>query len=378
MGGKFARLKLCLLLLGALMFVIPLSVSSQNPAGGAPVQEKELLYSCPMHPEVKSKTPGSCPKCKMTLKQVSPEPAPAPAPAGTRYGANYFPNVVLTNQDGKALRFYDDLLKDKVVAIDLIYTNCLDKCPLETAMMVQVKKMLGDHVGKDIFFYSISIDPKRDTPQALKAYAEKFHTGAGWQFLTGKEEDVELISKKLGLYSYPDPADRDGHTPMLMIGNVATGQWAKHSALDNPRFLARKMSEMIGDWGDPKSDPSYAAASTIVFTRGQHLFATRCAACHTIGRGNSLGPDLRGVAEARDRAWLLRLISVPDQVLAEKDPLATALYLKYNGVQMPNLRLSEDDAAMLIDYIKAQTAALAANNPAVKADGATKPNLDER
>jgi protein SCO1/2 len=371
MRVKLAKLKLSLLLLGLVTFVVLPAVAPRGMAWVAAAQE-DALYSCPMHPEVKSKTPGSCPKCKMTLKRQS-APAPAETRASTPWGANYFPNVALTNQDGKTLRFYDDVLKDKIVAIDLIYTNCVDKCPLETAMLVQVKKMLGDHVGKDIFFYSISIDPKRDTPAELKAYAEKFHTGPGWQFLTGKEADIELISKKLGLYSYPDPADRDGHTPTLMIGNVATGQWAKHSALDNPRFLARKMSEMAGDWGDGKDSKSYAGASTIVFTKGQHLFATRCAACHTIGRGNGLGPDLLGVAESRDRAWLLRLISVPDQMLSEKDPLATALYIKFNKVQMPNLRLSEDDAAMLIDYIKAQTTALGANAPARTAEGAAKP-----
>jgi protein SCO1/2 len=357
MSGQFARLKLCLVLLGALTFVVPLSVSSQSPAAGAPAQEKELQYSCPMHPEVKSKVAGTCPKCGMSLKLASPQPAPAVS-AGTRWGANYFPNVPLTNQDGKTLRFYDDLLKDKVVAIDLIYTNCLDKCPLETAMMVQVKKMLGDRVGKDVFFYSISIDPKRDTPEALKAYAEKFHTGPGWQFLTGKAEDIELISKKLGLYSTPDPADRDGHTPILMIGDVAAGQWARHSALDNPRFLARKISELLGDWnmGRTEAAKSYAAASPLVFARGEHLFTTRCAACHTIGRGDGLGPDLLGVAGARDRAWLLRFISVPDQVLAEKDPLATALFKKFKGIQMPNLRLAEADAALLLDYIQFRTA----------------------
>src|SRR5258708_14847101 len=89
--------------------------------------------------------------------------------------------------------FYDDLIKGKVVAIDLIYTHCMDSCPLETARLAQVQKMLGDRVGRDIFFYSISIDPDNDTPEELKAYAEKYHAGPGWLFLTGKKEDVELI-----------------------------------------------------------------------------------------------------------------------------------------------------------------------------------------
>src|SRR5256885_6799647 len=82
-----------------------------------------------------------------------------PAFAQNRWGADYFPNVLLTTQDGTAVRFYDDLLKGKAVAINLIYTSCTDECPLETARLVQVQRLLGERVGKDVFFYSISIDP---------------------------------------------------------------------------------------------------------------------------------------------------------------------------------------------------------------------------
>jgi protein SCO1 len=161
----------------------------------------------------------------------------------SHWGANYFPNVPLTTQDGTRVHFYEDLIKNKIVAIDLIYTHCQDACPLETARLAQVQKMLGDRVGKDIFFYSISIDPERDTPAELKAYAEKFHAGPGWTFLTGKKSDIDLISQKLGLYSDPKES-RDGHTASLLLGNEPAGQWIRNSALDNPRFH----SVLIGDW----------------------------------------------------------------------------------------------------------------------------------
>jgi protein SCO1 len=368
MSGKIVKLKLAVFLVGALMcmFSLPLSVVPQSVAGGASAQKEELQYSCPMHPEVKSKIAGSCPKCGMTLKQESrPHAAETPAATGTRYGANYFPNVALTTQDGETVHFYDDLLKDKVVAITLIYTHCLDNCPLETARMAQVQKLLGDRMGKDIFFYSISIDPKRDTPEVLKAYAQKFHAGPGWLFLTGKEQDIELISKKLGLYSAPDPSDRDGHMPTLLIGDVASGQWKKNSAMDNPSFLALKMTELMDGYNRKVdvSKKSYADVPKLTFSNGQYLFSTRCSACHTIGKGESIGPDLLGVAGARDRAWLKRFIAVPDQMMAEKDPLATALFKKYKEVVMPNLRLPEEDVNSLIAYIEAQTAAKLKPNP---------------
>jgi protein SCO1 len=288
-----------------------------------------------------------------------PAPRSAAAAGGTRWGADYFPNVELITQNGQKVRFYDDLLKDKIVAIALIYTHCQDACPLETARMAQVQKMLGDRVGHDIFFYSISIDPERDTPAELKTYAEKFHAGPGWSFLTGKPQDIELISKKLGLYS-PDRG-RDGHAADLMIGNVAAGQWMRNSATDNPRFLALMIGRFLNSWRDSKTETvkNYAEAPKLSISPGQYLFATHCTACHTIGGGDLVGPDLLGVTEVRERAWLMRLIKTPDRMLAEKDPIATALFAKYQQVRMPNLRLGDGDTAVLIDYLQAQTAAAA-------------------
>jgi protein SCO1/2 len=277
------------------------------------------------------------------------------ASSGSHWGANYFPNVSLTTQDGATVHFYDDLLKGKIVGIDLIYTHCKDECPLETAKLAQVQRLLGDRVGKDIFFYSISLDPEHDTPAVLKAYADKFHAGPGWLFLTGKKEDIDLISKKLGLYT-PNWG-RDGHVPSLMLGNEPTGQWVRSSAVDNPRFIATTIHNFLDSWQNAHgaARKSYTQAPTLSVTKGQYLFRTRCSACHSIGRGDAVGPDLLGVTKQRDRKWLARFIATPDEVLASDDPLAKSLYEKYKQVQMPNLRLSAEDVNTLIDYLEHAT-----------------------
>src|SRR5256714_14478655 len=142
-----------------------------------------------------------------------------PAGATNLWGADYFPNVPLRTQDGATVHLYDDLLKGKAVAINLIYTSCKDECPLETARLVQVQRLLGDRVGKDIFFYSLSSDPTHDTPAVLKAYAEKFGVGPGWLFLTGRTDDITLIAKKLGLSRRSDALTRERHGASLMIGD---------------------------------------------------------------------------------------------------------------------------------------------------------------
>ena len=223
--------------------------------------------------------------------------------------------------------------------------------------MVQVQKLLGDRMGKQVFFYSLTIDPETDTPEVLKAYKEKYKIGPGWTFLTGREADIKLISKKLGLDSLPDPNDPDGHTPSLLIGNEATGIWMRNSALDNTKFIALKIQEMIGYEAQTVDSvaANQAGAVKLNIDKGQYLFATRCAACHTIGNGDKVGPDLLGVTNVRDLNWLRRTIMESDQLLSEKDPIATALFKKYKEVRMPKLGLPEEDVNTLIEYLKLQT-----------------------
>lgn len=272
-----------------------------------------------------------------------------------------FPNTELITQDGRKVHFYDDLVKGRIVAIDFIYTTCHYACPLETARMAQVQEKLGRRVGSDIYFYSISIDPANDTPEALKAYMDKFHVGPGWTFLTGKKEDIDSLQKKLGVYSDPK-VNADGHLPHLLIGNDTTNTWIRGNALDNPSFQARMIGEFLDnfkhtDFKAEQQKKSGDGSAIANFNRGQYLFGRDCMACHTMGGGDKIGPDLLGVTKVRDRKWLARMIQTPDQLLDEKDPIAIALLKKYNGVRMPNIWLNNDELNYLIGYMEARAAA---------------------
>jgi protein SCO1/2 len=277
-------------------------------------------------------------------------------PASAQTGPGYFPNIPLTTQDGVQVRFYDDLLKGKSVAINVIYTSCTDECPLETARMAEVQRLLGDRMGRDIRFYSISIDPENDTPKRLKAYAEKFGVGPGWLFLTGPKEDNQVLTKKLGLSRSNDAANKDGHASMLMLGNEPSGQWMRNSAVDNPRFLAATMNNFFG-WKDGQTGKDYAEAHPVNIGKAQFLFQSRCASCHTVGGGDGIGPDLNGVTQRRDPAWLAKFIMEPEKMLAEGDPTAMLLFKKYKEVRMPNLRLSDEDVTSLVSFLDARSKA---------------------
>ena len=154
---------------------------------------------------------------------------------------DYLPNTLLTNHEGEQVRFYDDLIKDKFVTINMVYTSCKMTCPLVTANLVRVQKLLADRVGRDLFMYSITIDPKRDTPKVLKKYAKTHGVGKGWQFLTGKPEDIEDLRIKLG-FRWANPvrdANKDFHTGNLRYGNEPLMLWGMVPGIANPSWVAK-------------------------------------------------------------------------------------------------------------------------------------------
>ena len=182
-----------------------------------------------MHPEVKSSKAGKCPKCKMDLRLAKAETsAPVekpvePTTSPARSGSMTIPDVEVLDQDGNALHFYRDLIKDKTVAINFIFTNCTTICPPLAATFARVQKEMGDKVGKDVHFISISVDPLTDTPERLKAWGAKFKAAEGWTFVTGDKQEMDKLLNALGAAV----SKREDHTPAMIIGNDAKGVWTR-------------------------------------------------------------------------------------------------------------------------------------------------------
>lgn len=162
----------------------------------------------------------------------------APSPA-----EKYFSDVELINQDGQKVRFYNDVLKDKVVVINTFFTTCTSVCPPMNRNLERVQEALGDRLGKDAFLVSISVDPETDTPPRLKEYSQRFHARPGWSFLTGKKENVNWALYKLGQYV----ETRDDHTTIIIIGNEPKGLWKKAFGLAKPDELMKIVEDVIND-----------------------------------------------------------------------------------------------------------------------------------
>ena len=174
-----------------------------------------------------------------------------------RIRQRYFPNLVLTSHEGKKVKFYDDLVKDKIVVFNMFYAKCEGICSPVTRNLVRVQNLLGDRVGKDIFFYSFSLKPKDDTVPALKHYAEMHKVKPGWLFLTGSADDMELLRRKLGFVD-PDPEvdkDTSNHIGVLKYGNEPLQRWGGCPGMQAPDAIAEAISWV--DW--PKDSANMKA-----------------------------------------------------------------------------------------------------------------------
>ena len=278
--------------------------------------------------------------------------------AQMRRGPEFFPNLPVVNQNGETLKFYDDLIKDKIVIIMFIYTSCTDICPLTTARMTLIEDKLGNAVGRDIFIVSMTVDPEVDTPEKLKAYSKSFATGPGWTFVTGKPEDIRAINYRLGERS----KILSDHRNEIVLGNDVTGEWQRDNVMGDLDRVVTTIREMDPKWraqARPAAHNNAMNTGLAMGTQpGQAMYKKICAPCHTIGVGDKVGPDLRGVTERRDRAWLVSYLRNPPAMLAKNDPVAVALAAKFEPIRMPNMRLSEQDADDLISFLHQENAKL--------------------
>lgn len=172
-------------------------------------------------------------------ESVAKTQAPATGNQASR-SKKTFPNVPVITHEGKVVRFYDDLIKNKTVMINFTYTDCKGICPGMTANLKRVYKEFGERMGKDIFMYSISLKPENDTPAVLKAYTEMHKIQPGWTFLTGTKANIELLREHLG-YKFSDPGldnDKSQHLGVVKFGIESLERWGMAPALGDAKYLA--------------------------------------------------------------------------------------------------------------------------------------------
>jgi protein SCO1/2 len=164
----------------------------------------------------------------------------------------YFPEVLLWTQDNRRVRLYQDLIKDKIVLLNFMFASCDRLCPRVVHNLAAVQKLLGNRVGREVFLYSFTLDPARDTPEVLKKYAATHQVGPGWSFLTGTPPTMEMLRRRLG-FTDPDPAldsDRESHIGNVRYGNEALCLWGACPGMSRPEYIVESLS-----WVDRPREP---------------------------------------------------------------------------------------------------------------------------
>lgn len=231
--------------------IATLVFSSQNSGGSISAQTQRkrpqtTSYSCPMHPDIKSTKPSKCPKCGMALRRVTTtstaEPSPTPDNQTTdksEFTSLQIPDVRVYDQNGQALNFYSDLIKNRNVAINFIFTTCTNVCPLLTATFRRVQVEL-EKSQADITLISVSVDPTIDTPERLREFATKFKAGTGWTFVTGEKTEIDSLLQRLGVGA----GNKNDHTSTILVGNDSADIWTRTYGLSSPSLLIKVITNI--------------------------------------------------------------------------------------------------------------------------------------
>jgi protein SCO1 len=167
--------------------------------------------------------------------------------ARRRIQEQHFPDIPLITHEGKHVRFYDDLIKDKIVSLNFFFAKCDEVCPLVMANLAKVQKLLGSQVGRDIFMYSFTLKPDEDTLAVLRHHREMYHAGPGWTFLTAKPDDMEKVRKAIG-FTYPEPAidkDKTQHIGNIRYGNEPLMLWSACPGMAHAKWIAETLEWAI-------------------------------------------------------------------------------------------------------------------------------------
>lgn len=144
-------------------------------------------------------------------------------PSGTERITLTIPDVQVLDQDNRPRRFHTDLVRDKVVAVNFMYTTCATACPLLGIAFAGVQQLVGDRVGRDVHLISITVDPAVDTPARMKAWGDRYGARPGWTLVTGARPVILRLLRALGAAA----GQKEDHPTFVLIGDDRRGEWTR-------------------------------------------------------------------------------------------------------------------------------------------------------
>jgi protein SCO1/2 len=156
------------------------------------------------------------------------------------------PATNLIDQDGRNISLAD--CKGRITVVNFIFTHCPNACPAQMNDLVYVQKTLPASLRARVQFFSVSVDPEKDTPEVLRTYARDLGADLGnWSFVTGPQFGVEELAKQLGAQIVQRPSGELDHTLTVYLldtdGQLILGyskaSFHRSRLLDDIRAFAR-------------------------------------------------------------------------------------------------------------------------------------------
>lgn len=152
------------------------------------------------------------------------------------------PDLALVDMQGQKTSLLSEVNRDQPVMLNFIFTTCTTICPVLSATFSQAEQQLGDE-SDQVRMISITIDPEYDTPAHLRDYAERYHAGPQWQFLTGKLEDIVAVQKAFDAYR----GTKMSHEPLTFLRVSADAPWVRLNGLASAADVVREYRQLLAE-----------------------------------------------------------------------------------------------------------------------------------
>lgn len=149
-------------------------------------------------------------------------------------------DVDLVNRLGRVERFRSDVVGDRIVVMNFIYTSCKTACPMSSAIFGLVQERLGPRLNEDVRLVSLTVDPVTDRPARLQAYAQRHHAGDGWSWLTGDKPAMDRVLGGLGI----ETSNVADHPAVVLVGDARTGRWVRLLGFPSPDEIVAQVDRL--------------------------------------------------------------------------------------------------------------------------------------
>jgi protein SCO1 len=151
------------------------------------------------------------------------------------------PDLALTDQDGRRVRLYDDVMKDRLVVLNFFYTTCEGVCATAGFWLSNLQAKLGGRLGREVVLVSISIDPAVDTPDRINRWAAQWKRRPGWTLLTSEGAEARALVRRF----LPEEL-KSMHSPVVFVGDGARRRigWIGVDIVDESRALLDYFDKM--------------------------------------------------------------------------------------------------------------------------------------